>query len=327
MKPLKTYFTGLVLLLFVVSPSIGEDLSGIPGAFVDIGLGTRPLGLAGAYTAVAVEEDAARWNPAALARTEGYSFGFSWTNQFNMIPYNYLAARVPVGSRAIGFYAETSGDDVLRENTIALASGINIKDIGLIDRLVSLQSLPDGLRIGMTAKIRWASFGNNTPEGEGQGIGQVEGNAFGYSMDIGLLWDVPYVSGLSLAWVGRDLINNITWDSNVSGSYTEGVPRTMFIGVAYNPTENAMFTLDFKPSLNDETNDRMAMGLEYTMMRIIALRAGVAQDVGNVQTYRDVTLGMGVRTRVKGDMKVEAGVSYLFDTIANTPRVGLRLIW
>lgn len=323
---MKNYHKIIVLILatlLMISAAPAQELSSIPAAFVDIGLGTRPLGMGGAYAAIASGEDAARWNPAALGRNQGRSFGFTWTKQMNLVPYNYLAGTWPFTTFGMGLYAETAGDDVLRENTIALASGVELRQFGLLGKLVPLDKFPPGLMIGSTVKVRLASFGNNSDGGEGQ----VTGDAFGYALDIGLLWDMPYVEGLSTALVFHDVINNITWDSNVKGSYSEGIPRSARLGVAYAPTDKAVLALDFEPSLYEEHHDRLALGMEYQVIAAITARAGVAQYVGNVEPNRDLTVGLGINVPISGSFRLEAGMAYLFDELQNTPRAGMRFTW
>lgn len=299
----------------VAGPLQAETLSGIPAAFVDIGLGIRPLGMGGAYVAIADGENGARWNPAALAHQQQLSAGFTWTKQMNMIPYNYLAGNLPFRRMGVGFYIENAGDDVLMENTVGIGGGVTG------DRLFG-QAWED-FSIGATVKLRWASFGNN----DDGGVGQVTGDAIGVGFDIGLYYSVPFVRGLSAGVMWRDLYNTMSWDSSVSGRYTENIPKMMTLAVAYRYGTRTLLAFDIQPPLYGDVDPRIALGGEYKLLKIISLRSGIAQNLGTNKINRDLMVGLGVNLRIAGTAMLEAGVSYLFDELNNTPRVGLIFKW
>lgn len=307
----------LILAAFAwIAPAQGQDLSGIPGAYVDVGLGVRPLGMGGAYVAVAQDEAATRWNPAALATQQRRSAGFTWTKQMNLIPYNYLSGTFPLYRKGVGYYVEASGDDALRENTIAVGYGSTAEQLPFLRG-------GNRLSVGLTTKLRWASFGNN-PNG---GLGQVTGDAIGFGVDFGMLYTVPFVRGLTAGVMLRDAVNSITWDSSTSGQYQEGVPTTLTAGVAYQDGRRVLVTFDIMPALYRDVYTRFAVGGEYRLLKVISLRAGVSQDIGSTEPRRDVTAGLGVHVPIFGSAMLEAGAAYLFDELVNTPRVGLAIRW
>ncbi|MBZ0264133.1 hypothetical protein K8I28_05650 [bacterium] len=317
MKPNNQKWILLALILVLPVSAFSQDLSGIAGAYADIGLGTRPLGMGGAYTAVAEDDNAARWNPAALSLASTRSAGFTWTNQFNLIPYNYLAGSYPLQQWGAGFFVESAGDDVYRENTIAFAGGTSFEKLNMLPML-------KGLHVGASAKIRWVGFGNNEDGGEGQ----ISGDAFGFGLDIGFLYQTPFTDKVQLAFVTRDLLNTISWSTDgPNGSYSEGVPVSMVFGAAYHPYDNTLLTIDLSPAVYKDAYTRVAMGGEYMMFNIVALRAGIAQNLSSPFQNRDVTFGLGINYKFKDIGTIRAGVSYLIDELVNTPRVGLSFVW
>lgn len=312
----------LLVLLLVAGSAGAQDLSGIAGAYADIGLGTRPLGMGGAFSAVANDENAARWNPAALATSQGRCISFTWANQFNLIPYNYLSGNFPLNRFGLGYYIETAGDDVLRENTLAIGFGVS-PDKPMIGALGGLLAKVPGLSFGTTLKMRYASFGNNSDGGEHR----VDGSAIGFGFDFGFLYNLPAFDKVNFSMVWRDLGNMLMWDTSVKGSYNEGVPVGWIMGVAYQPNDRALMTFDLRPELYGDTNTRIAAGIEYKVFKIIALRGGFAQDLGTLQFNRDWTFGLGVDTKIKNSMTLNVGISYLIDELVNTPRVGMAFYW
>lgn len=295
----------VVLLGLAAGAGHAED-SGIPAAYVDIGLGVRPLGMGGAYVALADDEDAARWNPAALARQENTAFGFMWTKQMKFVPLNYISGTLPLRRFGTGYYFQTNGNDVLRESTGAFALGFSLAGLRMPNTY-----------FGVTTKIRWASFGNNE-----SGVGQVTGDAFGYGFDLGLFWDIRRIEGLTAGLVLKDVINNMSWDSSTSGTYDESVPATMAFGFAYRLGERSTFALDMHPALYKDVYWRFAFGAEYILLKAIALRGGYSQDLGAEYVNDNITLGLGLDIKI-GGAHLDAGLSYLFNELANTPRVGL----
>lgn len=315
-RGLRRFLAPAALVALMAAPGSAQDLSGIPAAYVDIGLGVRPLGMGGAYVALAMDENAARWNPAALARQQRRSAGFTWTRQMNLVPYNYLAGTLPMHRQGFGYYVEASGDAALRENTVAVAYGRSLFGLPVVGS-------SNRLSVGFTAKFRWATFGNNDNGGEGQ----VTGDAMGYGLDLGLYYVLPYVNGFTAGIMVRDVLNDITWNSSASGSYQEDVPTTMAVGLAFQPNRRVLLTFDMKPALYSDVYTRFAAGAEYKLLKVIALRAGVAQNIGAARLNRDVTAGLGVDVPIFGTATLNAGAGYLFNELVNTPRVGLAIRW
>ncbi|MBU1680098.1 MAG: hypothetical protein KKD86_14825, partial [Bacteroidetes bacterium] len=59
----KIFLLSLVFILFNGALH-AQDLSGIPGAFVDIGFGAKPVAMGGAFVGLANDVNSIIWNPA-----------------------------------------------------------------------------------------------------------------------------------------------------------------------------------------------------------------------------------------------------------------------
>ncbi len=302
-------------LLFSITTGWAQELSGRPGAFADVGLGLRALGMGGAYSALASDENGARWNPSLLADIQDYNSGFTWTKQFSLIDYHYLAFAMPVADKfGCGTYVITAGDDVYRETTIGLAGGI----------AASRLSVPiDNLNFGLTVKILMASYGNNSDGDEDR----VTGDAFGYAFDAAVHYQVS--DCISTALVMRDVVNNIDWNSSVKGDYSEGTPRTLALAWAM-VKEKFTLGMEYHPGLYSDVKDRVVVGGELVWLKIFRPRFGFAQDLTSGETNRWVTLGFGIELTsdfLRPFDKVQFGYTHMLHEIDPSPRVGLSMVW
>ena len=84
----------IILFFILVFQSVyGQTFRKYAGEFLTLGAGSRALGMAGAFTAVANDVTAGYWNPAGLVDADGLQIHFMHSKQFiSSIQYNYLAA-------------------------------------------------------------------------------------------------------------------------------------------------------------------------------------------------------------------------------------------
>ncbi len=83
------YFTFTVIVIISIFTFAEAQLSNIPGAFVDVGYGVRPMGMGGAFTAISDDPNSAYWNPAGLLKVANPGVSLMYTKQMNLIPYYY----------------------------------------------------------------------------------------------------------------------------------------------------------------------------------------------------------------------------------------------
>src|SRR5690348_3174315 len=85
--------------------AVAANDAGLPGEFLDFGAGARPLGMGGAFTAVADDVDSLYWNPAGLATFRSSQVTFQHAPEPLDTSYQYMAYAQPVyalGSIGIG---------------------------------------------------------------------------------------------------------------------------------------------------------------------------------------------------------------------------------
>ena len=121
-----------------------QQISTIPGSFVDVGFGTRPVAMGYAFVGLADDENATYWNPAGLTKADGFQVGLSQLDHWGLVTYNYAAITVPSfgQNQALGIAVISSGDDMMSELSVHAAYGFRV-------RFVS---------IGASIKYRSASF-------------------------------------------------------------------------------------------------------------------------------------------------------------------------
>ena len=103
----------------------------VPGvtfaAFNDIGVGARPLGLGGAFVALADDSNAANYNAAGLGYIDAIHIGATRAQRFNgLITYNSVSGIIPFGrigsiGASLGILAEDS--EIYQEQTVRISYG------------------------------------------------------------------------------------------------------------------------------------------------------------------------------------------------------------
>ena len=103
----------------------------VPGvtfaAFNDIGVGARPLGLGGAFVALADDSNAANYNAAGLGYIDAIHLGGTHAQRFNgLITYNSVSGIIPFGrigsiGASLGILAEDS--EIYQEQTVRISYG------------------------------------------------------------------------------------------------------------------------------------------------------------------------------------------------------------
>jgi hypothetical protein len=300
------------LLVAGTLPAAGLPLSDMPAAFVDVGVGAGPMGMAGAVVACAAGADAVFWNPAGVGRGEsGREFLASYCDQMGLVPYSTASGAVTLGPEyALGVGILCSGDDVLTEVT----------GIAALARTVPA---PPWCRarpahVGAALRGRWASYGNNEST-----EAQVTGDALGGGLDLGVV--VPLTAGLTLGVSGRDLASTLKWDSSAAGTYNEGVPAALVVGIAADPRPGLRVEIDLDKALHADNGDVVAAGASLSIADIATLRAGYRRALPPDE-FEEYAVGCGAAVPT-GHGRISLDVAYLFGRLEDTLRltVGFRL--
>ncbi|MBN1349766.1 hypothetical protein JXJ21_10185 [candidate division KSB1 bacterium] len=317
-----SWITGMLMVSLLIASSVShsaESISNIPGAFADIGLGAVRSGMGGSLIVLGRDVYAIMDNPAGTVSILSPQLAFSTTKPYALIPYNVLLYGQKLGKKnSLGTGFITSGDEALRENSIILNYA----------RILPFYSMS----VGVNLKFRHASFSNNS---DGKWIfnnadRQVTGNATGVGLDIGVRGKLG--KRMAYAVVLKDLFESISYNASNAAQTAKGgsesVPSTMVLGIGYVAAKNLAFELDLNKALYREVNDRVTFGAEQWLFSMVALRAGLSQNINADEINRQYALGCGVATEFsRMHVGIALDFAYLINEFHDFYHAGLKLSW
>ena len=293
--------------------------------FNDIGVGARPLGLGGAFVALADDSNAANYNAAGLGYINEIHLGVTHAQRFNgLITYNNISGVIPFGrAGSIGASLGVLGEDseIYREQTVRVSYG-NV--------------LFKQLAIGANLKLFGISFdAANEFVAENQYFVQTSSSAV--SFDIGVIAK-PFQS-LSL---GASVENLLPADMSISDTQTDSVPLNIRAGLAYrlesiaemsaqgaavsNLLKGSLVTLEVV-SRNGEIHIRT--GVEVWLNKSIAVRGGYGVKNGS-SSAGTVNLGGSAKVPIaKTALQLDYGLQLLSGNLQDntTQRFSLNLLF
>ena len=269
-------------------------VGGAIAAFNDIGVGARPLGMGGAFVALADDGNAASYNAAGLGYINTAHLSLTTAQRFRgLISYNYIGGIIPVESvgsfgASIGVMSEDS--DVYKEQTIAVSYG---------------KSFLQKFALGLNLKSLSTHFNENNESvsahlnSNSQFFSQTAAAAL--SFDLGIMANP--ITGLTL---GLSTENLLPADISVSEVEADFVPQNIRVGLAYRLASVAatiqqeslrkvlksgvgLFGIDFRDGVR-----HIHAGAELWFNRTIGIRAGYSLRSG-VNRATGIALGASAR--------------------------------
>ena len=186
-------------------------------AFNDIGVGARPLGLGGAFVAMADDGNAANYNAAGLGYIDEIQLSTTYAQRFQgLIRYNYIAGVLPLSTAgavgvSIGILSEDA--DIYHEQTFKVSYG---------------KALSQKFALGVNFKSLGTRFDKDNKSVRANPYFTEKTSASALSFDVGIL--AKPVSGLSL---GLSAENLLPADVSVSEANEDKVPVNIRTGLAY----------------------------------------------------------------------------------------------
>ena len=296
--------------------------------FLTLGVGARVLGMGGAGTALSADAYAPYWNSAGLGQLTRYEVSFMHSTLNGEDAYDFVSYIHPLKNRgAIGVsWLRVGVDDILITGLPVASRPIGATNrpevIGTFNntdnaflfasgwRLPSLYGM--NLRVGGTLKLLYMSGYRST-------------NAIGGGADIGFIAttnpEKPHQ--LTLGLQASDAFQTkLYWNtpppSADQTSHTETIPPHLKIGIA-TTHRLSVFRSVLILALDTYIKDGVELhaGAEWTLFDLLALRIGLAERNGSLESVRQLTAGAGLNLRfVTG---AGAGLDYAF---ANHPALG-----
>ena len=248
----------VLMLMFVTSgPRAASDYA---GAFLELGVGARPLGMGSAYVAVAEGPEAGYWNPAGLVLGEGTTLGFMHSERFaGLVRNDFVGASfsrrgwgtgmslLRTGTEGIKFTALRDTADTLSfENRPYVLREVGSGDYVL---LISSALSPGRLALGGSFKLVHRRLWEHT--------------AWGVGLDIGVLY---FRGGLRVGVCLHDIFGTpVFWDSGAK----DRIGPSLDVGASYR--RNLLHGLW---SLSVSYGRKFKGGMEYMYADRVALRLG-----------------------------------------------------
>ena len=269
--------------------------------FLRLDANARAVGMGGAYTALANDSNALLYNPAGLARVRTSEATFMHNQYAQGIGQQYIAVAL---KRGLGFqFNYASMGDVPRttiSNPGGTGSRLSVSDSSL-GAGYGRELTPD-LAVGGALKYITETLG--------------DASVSGYALDIGGLYRMPEVKGLTL---GASLLNlgpSVKFAAN-----SEKLPATLRLGSAYAmrlPHNDVTAAFDITKGALDKV--RMGLGVETVIDDQFAVRAGFT-------TRQDAGVGLSFGLGWKGS---KVGADYAFvpmGALGNAHRISFTLRW
>lgn len=312
----KCYFIVFISLIFISSAN---------AAFNDIGVGARPLGLGGAFVALADDSNAANYNSAGLAYIEEIHIGATYAQRFSgLVNYSTISGIIPIGGIGtlganIGILSEES--DIYQEQTIRFTYG---------------RTLFKQLGFGLNIKYLSTNF-----DSENQFVASnpyfVETSSSAVSLDIGLL-----AKPMDSINIGVSVENVMPADVSISDEHTETVPMNFRAGIAYrlesiaemsaqgaaisNILKETLITVDV---ISRDGDLYSRIGVEMWVNPTIGVRGGYGMKVGG-NSANTLNLGGSAKIPIGGTaLQLDYGFQLLTGDLQDntTQRFSVNLLF
>ncbi len=315
----------LAILLLFTDGILGQPTYQVP-------VGTRPRSMGEAFVAVADDGNAIFWNPAGLARLERIQASFAYADLFGLDIDNYSATFVSrmyfipplddyvsfgVGWSGIHTRDEALSPQPLGQTTEALDFQQDQFNFSLGLRLPAftwsvLKPLNPVLRhlsLGFTAKyLQQKGSLDGMLEGNASGSGRGAG---GLVRDFGLLYTLgalPHLlNGLYFGLMINDLGGTQIRHDDAGRTSETILPQNLRWGLSYKPfTDWPGGKIPISdPVVAIDVDDRVHLGLEFWLSRILALRAGWQKD-RHTDESPTLSFGLGFKARLNAAPGLQA---------------------
>ena len=315
-----------LLLLFILTGIVYPDndrmtnVGTTAASFLEIGIGSRAVGMGGAFVAIANDGSTLYWNPAGISRLTQGEILFETVDWLVDTRLNFLATVIPLGRfGTIGAFLTSVNIPRMKVRTMNYPDGtgeyFNSSDLSF--GLSYARNLTDRFSIGFNTKYISERIWHERAHTIAFDIGTLYNTGLG-SLKIGA---AITNFGPSMKMEGSDLIiyhdtaplsegNN---DRIMGELQTDSwpLPLNMQFGVSYDflDTKVNKFTMAmdaFHPINNTES---INAGFEWSTFDFLFLRGGF-KAIGQQDSEEGFTIGGGLKYRLFGQSSIKIDYAY-----------------
>jgi hypothetical protein len=315
--------TGLIVLVLLcaLQTAVPQNLTktGTSAApFLKIGVGSRAIGMGGAFAATADDITAIYWNPGGLASMYSSEVAFNHVRWLADVNYDFaaFATYLPDLGTIGAFVSVESMDDMLVRTTAQPEGTGELFTAGAMAIGISYaRNLTDQFSIGFNVKYIREHLWNMSATGVAVDLGTIYRipilNEFRLAASISNFGTKMKLEGrdnLKIAQVGGGEGNLINTDIQLDAF---DLPLIFRVGVAADVIKNGEHRLTVALDAvhpNDNT-EYINTGVEYGWNEIVFLRGGW-KSLFERDSEQHFTAGIGVHYRIVGDFKFKVDYAY-----------------
>lgn len=243
----------IIIILSLASRAIAAGQAGQDIAVLKAGVGARPLGMGGAFTAIADNADAPYWNPAGLGFVDFNEITSAQTRLATDTDHYYVSYVQPAWGGTLGISWIQVGLGSITETSSEVDPNNEVVNLSVFSYfsnayMVSYgKELNERFSLGLTAKYLTSD------------MSQIQGGqASGYSISPGMMIKLPrdWTLGVTL----DELMNAQEWGTGT----VERVPTKLRIGLAYARSNPGLFAIDVSQTLKSGYAATAAVGYEWS---------------------------------------------------------------
>jgi len=267
----------VVLMIFLAEGNIfpsAEQIGTTSNNFVKILIPAKPAGMGETYVALCNDIDSIQYNPAGLAKSLSSEISLTHIEWFQQVEYENMDYSMifPFGTIAVSlnWLHMTPITKTIQSGT-TWQSLYTFSPYSIYGIATYAKQFTDNLSIGANLKIL-----NYTIDSQ-----DTSGSSFSFLFDAGLIYDMPFLNGLSAGLAFTDIGPQTTF---ISESFSQ--PINMKLGLGYSVNN---FNIEGDVQLAEDNDLNYSFGASYTAFNILALRLGY-----KLGTIQQPTFGAGI---------------------------------
>ena len=338
---MKKLYLSLLIFFIPAAPSYCQyvtDVSAVgttAASFLEIEVGSRAIGMGGAFVAVADDASAIFWNPAGLSRLEKNELTFTHTEWLIDINFDFAGGILSLGDNGvIGISMTALSMPDMEVRTVEEPEGTGeMFSVGSMALALSYaRNLTDRFSVGFNTKYIQEKIWHMTATSVAIDFGTLFITQFN-DMRLGMT-----ISnfGTDMTLSGRDVLVYHDIDPSIMGNneLTEAglvtdkwpLPLTYRVGLAMDvlSSGDSRLTLAVDAVHPNNNTEYLSFGAEYVLKNLLFLRGGYS-SLGKRDSEEGFQFGAGLRNNI-GMIALKVDYAFAeFGILGNTHRVTLGM--